>query len=203
VTDIPSHIPSAELLERIRRQRRHTLELLTVCAVGLVPWTVLLAFTLPHGYTVRQWRTTWVGFDVLLLLAMAATALLGWRRHRAVIVAAVATAALLACDAWFDVSLALGTPGVWGSAALAVCVELPLSVFLVRKVMGMLSLAQWPPRTPLGDGYQERADGEGRAGGRLRETPTPPAPAPAQAPPPPPASTAPGPPHSRPHPDPR
>lgn len=136
--------PSAQLLERIRRQRRHTLELLTVCAVGLVPWTVLLAFTLPSGYTVRQWRTTWVGFDVLLLLAMAATAVLGWRRHRAVVVAAVATGALLLCDAWFDVSLALGTPDVWWSVALAVCMELPLAGFLIHRVLGMLKLAQWP-----------------------------------------------------------
>ncbi|AYC40429.1 hypothetical protein DWG14_04694 [Streptomyces griseorubiginosus] len=130
--------------EYIRRQRRHTLELLVVCAVGLVPWTILLYFTLPSGYTVRQWRVTWVGFDVLLLLAMSATALLGWRRHRGVVVAAVATGALLVCDAWFDVSLALGTPAVWWSAALAVFVELPLAAFLLRKVLGMMSLAQWP-----------------------------------------------------------
>lgn len=153
--------PSAELLDRIRRQRRHTLELLTVSAVGLVPWTVLLWFTLPSGYTVRQWRTAWVGFDALLVLAMACTALLGWRRQRAVAVAATATAALLVCDAWFDVSLALGTPGVWLSAGLAVAVELPLAVFLLRRVLGMLSLAQWPPRTPLGDGDHESADQEG------------------------------------------
>ncbi|MEU6348609.1 hypothetical protein ABZ896_04705 [Streptomyces sp. NPDC047072] len=138
--------PSPELWERIRRQRRHTLELLTVCAVGLVPWTILLAVTLPSGYTVRQWRVTWVGFDVLLVLAMAATAVLGWRRHRAVVVAAVATGTLLACDAWFDVSLALGTPDVWFSVALAVCVELPLAAFLIRKVLGMMALAQWPHR---------------------------------------------------------
>ncbi|KUM67255.1 hypothetical protein ACFYZI_25565 [Streptomyces griseorubiginosus] len=136
--------PSEEMWEYIRRQRRHTLELLVVCAVGLVPWTILLYFTLPSGYTVRQWRVTWVGFDVLLLLAMSATALLGWRRHRGVVVAAVATGALLVCDAWFDVSLALGTPAVWWSAALAVFVELPLAAFLLRKVLGMMSLAQWP-----------------------------------------------------------
>ena len=147
--------PSTELLERIRRQRRHTLELLTVSAVGLVPWTVLLWFTLPSGYTVRQWRTAWVGFDALLVLAMACTALLGWRRHRAVAVAAAATAALLICDAWFDVSLALGTPDVWLSAVLAVAVELPLAWFLIRKVLGMLSLAHWPPRTPLADGDED------------------------------------------------
>ncbi|MFC8512943.1 hypothetical protein [Streptomyces sp. NPDC057257] len=150
-----SGAPSAELLERIRRQRRHTLELLTVSAVGLVPWTILLWFTLPSGYTVRQWRTAWVGFDVLLVFAMACTAVLGWRRHRAVAVSAAATAALLICDAWFDVSLALGTDGVWMSAAMAVCVEVPLAVFLIRKVLGMLSLAHWPPRTPLADGDEK------------------------------------------------
>ncbi|MEU9452133.1 hypothetical protein [Streptomyces sp. NPDC048277] len=156
MSDIRTERPSPELLERIRRQRRNTLQLIVVCAIGLVPWTVLLAFTLPSGYTVRQWRTSWVGFDVLLVLAMAATALLGWRRHRAVVVAAVATAALLVCDAWFDVSLALGTSDVWMSVALAVCVELPLAGFLAWTVLRMLALAEWPPADRLTDG-----DGEG------------------------------------------
>ncbi|MER7839345.1 hypothetical protein ABTY98_26565 [Streptomyces sp. NPDC096040] len=152
MSDIRTGRPSPELLERIRRQRRHTLELIVVCAIGLVPWTILLAFTLPSGYAVRQWRTTWVGFDVLLVLAMAVTALLGWRRHRPVAVAAVATGALLVCDAWFDVSLALGTPDVWMSAGLAVCVELPLAGFLIWKVLGMLALAGWPWADRLTDG---------------------------------------------------
>ena len=51
VGEAVAEVPSPQLLEHIRRQRRHTLELLTVCAVGLVPWTILLAFTLPSGYT--------------------------------------------------------------------------------------------------------------------------------------------------------
>lgn len=136
--------PDSDLLERVRRHRRHTLELLTVCAVALVPWTVLLAATLPSGYQVHHWRVTWVGFDVLLVVGMASTALLGWLRHRAVVMAAVATALLLICDAWFDVSLAFGTPEIWLSAALAVFAELPLAFYLIRRVMGMISLAQWP-----------------------------------------------------------
>jgi hypothetical protein len=87
---------------------------------------------------------TWVGFDVLLVLAMAATALLGWRRHRAVIVAAVFSAALLICDAWFDVALAFGTSDVWSAVALAVFAELPLAGYLIHRVTAMISLAQWP-----------------------------------------------------------
>jgi hypothetical protein len=75
---------------------------------------------------------------------MASTALLGWLRHRAVILAALATALLLICDAWFDVSLAFGTPEIWLSAALAAFAELPLAFYLIRRVTGMISLAQWP-----------------------------------------------------------
>ena len=138
----PTH--TSDLLERVRRHRRHTLELLTVCAVTLVPWTVVLALTLPSGYEVHQWRLTWVGFDILLVVAMASTALLGWRRNRAVVLAALTTSVLLICDAWFDVSLAFGTSEVWLSAALALFVELPLAVYLIRRVMAMISLAQWP-----------------------------------------------------------
>ena len=135
---------ATDVLERVRRHRRHTLELLTVCAVGLVPWTVVLALTLPSEYKVHQWRVSWVGFDVLLVVAMASTAILGRLRHRAVIVSGLAMAVLLICDAWFDVSLAFGTSEVWLSAALAVFVELPLAAFLIHRVMGMISLAQWP-----------------------------------------------------------
>ncbi|MFR0354950.1 hypothetical protein [Streptomyces sediminimaris] len=143
--------PPPELLERIRRHRRHTLEVLTVCAVALVPWTVLLALSLPSGYKVHHWRVAWVGFDVLLLVAMAATTLFGWLRHRAVILSGLATAVLLIGDAWFDVSLAFGTPEVWLSAALALFVELPLAGYLIHRVTRMLSLAQWPS-APTGSG---------------------------------------------------
>ncbi|PBC92621.1 hypothetical protein BX281_0304 [Streptomyces sp. Ag82_O1-15] len=41
--------------------------------------------TLPSVHEVRQWRVTWAGFDALLMVTMAATALLGRLRHRAVI----------------------------------------------------------------------------------------------------------------------
>ncbi|MFF4803224.1 hypothetical protein ACFY1U_33225 [Streptomyces sp. NPDC001351] len=150
--------PDGDLLERVRRHRRHTLELLTVCAVCLVPWTVLLGVTLPSGYQVHHWRVTWVGFDVLLVVAMASTALLGWLRHHAVIVAALATSLLLICDAWFDVSLAVGTSEIWLSAALAAFAELPLAFYLIRRVMGMISLVQWPTARVVACGDEQAAD---------------------------------------------
>jgi hypothetical protein len=152
--------PAADssLLERVRRHRRQTLELLTVCAVGLVPWTFLLAVTLPSRYQVHHWRVAWVGFDVLLVAAMASTAIFGWRRHRAVIGSALATAVLLICDAWFDVSLAFGTSEIWLSAALAVFAELPLAFYLIRRVMGMISLAQWPSAEAMARSDEQAAE---------------------------------------------
>ncbi|MEU8589194.1 hypothetical protein AB0C59_19635 [Streptomyces sp. NPDC048664] len=131
--------------DRDERRRRHAVELFAVSALGLVPWTVLLGLKLPSDHQVHAWRTTWVGFDVMLLVALAATAALGRRRHRAVVIPALASAVLLVCDAWFDVSLEFGTPDVWGAAALAVFVELPMAAFIVHRVRRVLRSLYAPP----------------------------------------------------------
>jgi hypothetical protein len=47
---------------------------------------------------------------------------------------------LLICDAWFDVSLDFGTPGIWTSAALAVFAELPLAGFMLHRAYSLLRL---------------------------------------------------------------
>ena len=127
------------------RRRRCVVELLALAVLGLVPWTVLMALTLPSDYRVHQWRTAWVGFDVLLLAAAGATAVLSRKGHGGAVMAALATAVLLVCDAWFDVSLDFGTPAVWASAALAVFVELPLAAFLAYRAHALLRL-HWAPR---------------------------------------------------------
>ena len=116
-----------------RKRRKHTINLLGICAVGLVPWTIVLALTLPHQYDAHHWRLAWVGFDMLLLLGLGATAYLGWRGRQMVIGTSVATAVLLVCDAWFDISLDLGTPAVWMSLASAVFIELPLAALLIHR----------------------------------------------------------------------
>ncbi|WP_199791417.1 hypothetical protein [Streptomyces sp. 142MFCol3.1] len=144
------------------RRRKHVVELLTASALVLVPWTVLLGLTLPSDYRVHAWRATWVGFDVLLLTALTTTAVLAKRRHRAVVMPALASAVLLVCDAWFDVSLSLGTPAVWGSLAFAVCAELPMAAFLFHRTHALLR-RQWAPRQPVdGDARQATEATTGR-----------------------------------------
>lgn len=106
-------------------------------AVLLLPWIVYLGFTLPSHQLTRHYRLSWVGFDVLLVLAMSRTAWLAFRERRQVELPAVATATLLLVDAWFDVTTA---PPGWPFAEaiiLAVCVELPtaaLALYISRRV---------------------------------------------------------------------
>lgn len=136
----------------IHRRRRSAFQLVGVCVAGLVPWTVYLALTLPNHYRAQHWNATWTGFDVLLLLSMAATGFLGWRRKVGVLLAAMATATMLVCDAWFDISLDVGTDEIWQSVGSAVFIELPLAAFFLRRAFLIAQLARagafpFPPRS--------------------------------------------------------
>ncbi len=99
--------------------------------VAMIPWTVMLAGSLPDRYVTLHWSTTWVGFDSLMIASFAVTGLLTWRHHRARWAAALVTATLLACDAWFDVSTASTVPDLVGSAITAALGELPLAALLI------------------------------------------------------------------------
>ncbi|ONF61873.1 helix-turn-helix domain-containing protein [Amycolatopsis keratiniphila] len=119
--------------------RRILLTVLAGAAVLLVPWTVYLAHTLPDRYDTGQWRAAWVGFDVALLLCFAAGAWLGLRRRRAAVPLLSATAAMLCCDAWFDVMLGWTSAERWTSVALAVFVEIPVAVVLAFAARRLLA----------------------------------------------------------------
>lgn len=126
--------------EQVRRKRRLSLELLWACTAFLLPWSIYLMISLPRSYSTRHYDLAWAGFDVLELLALGATAYLGLRRRQAMIGTAVAAATLLVCDAWFDIALDLGTPGIWSALAAAVLVELPLAAFLLHRVTLLMRL---------------------------------------------------------------
>jgi hypothetical protein len=132
------------------RRRKRIAELLAACAACLIPWTVMLGLTLPSSHRVHEWRLAWVGFDVLLIIALASTAWLAWRRSRAVILYAHATAVLLICDTWFDISLDAGTQDVWMAGGLALATELPLAAFLIHRAHALIALLPWPPAHTAG-----------------------------------------------------
>lgn len=109
-----------------------------VLLAGLVPWTVFLAFTLHARFEARHWNLAWVGFDTVLAAALAITAWAAWSRRQILVAAALATASMLLCDAWFDVATSLGTPDQALTIATALLAELPLAAFLfwlARRIM--------------------------------------------------------------------
>jgi hypothetical protein len=99
-------------------------------AAGFLAWIAVLALTLPSRYLTEHWNVTWVGFDVMLLASLLAA---GWalaRRRRWAAGALPVSAALLVCDAWFDVTTAAGGTATLVSLGLAAVVELPAAVGL-------------------------------------------------------------------------
>jgi hypothetical protein len=110
-------------------QRRSVLSLVA-CAAGLIPWTVGLAVTLPHRYVVGTWTLTWTGFDVALIGCFAVTAWALWKQRQIAMPAAITTAVLLLCDAWFDLLTAHRGGGLLVSATTAVFGEIPIAIVM-------------------------------------------------------------------------
>src|SRR5215469_13196937 len=106
--------------------------------IALAAWIGILAVTLPTYYHTGAWRGAWVGFDIGLLAAFAATGWAAWRRRQLLIICLVVLATLLLCDAWFDVVLDVRTPGFLASLLSAILVELPLAmlaIFMSRRLL--------------------------------------------------------------------
>jgi hypothetical protein len=113
---------------------RRVLLLLTItAAVCLIPWTAYLALNLPEQHHTDQWRLAWVGFDTALIGCFATAAWLDWRRRRLAIPMLGVTAALLCCDAWFDIMLESGSTARRSSVLMAALFEVPLAGFLVLR----------------------------------------------------------------------
>jgi hypothetical protein len=102
---------------------------LAATAVGgfLVPWSAVLAKTLPESAHVRRWSVAWAGLDGAEAVAALAVAGLLARGDRRAAVPAAAFGALALADAWFDVTTS--APGRQSAIAIAEAagVEIPLA----------------------------------------------------------------------------
>ena len=87
-----------------RRRARRYAWLYTAAAAALLPWIVYLAVTLPRRNTDLHYRAAWVGFDALLVVALARTAYMAFRVDPRITFSATVTATLLFVDAWFDIT---------------------------------------------------------------------------------------------------
>ena len=126
---------------RFLRRRRLALLIFIGCCVVLAGWIIVLMLTLPKQYTANHWRPAWVGFDVALLAAFAATAWAAWRERQVLILCLTVTGTLLCCDAWFDVLLDLGTRQFPMSIASALVAELPLAFMMFNAARRLVRMS--------------------------------------------------------------
>jgi len=104
---------------------------LLATAVALVPWTLWLTVTLPARHITEHYDIAWAGFDIALATAFALTAWAALRGSGALAPLAAATAAMLLCDAWFDIVTSQGGGERVEAVLEAVFAELPLAALCV------------------------------------------------------------------------
>ncbi|WP_146088324.1 hypothetical protein [Actinacidiphila yanglinensis] len=130
----------------VRHLRVLFLAVVTGSFLFLIPWIGYLSVSLPTHHEVDQWRFAWVGFDGALIAAIGVTAWCAWRRLQIFIPWALVTAALLCCDAWFDIVLDWNSDELTGAILTAVFAELPLAALLVyvaRKMIRLTVIIAW------------------------------------------------------------
>ena len=145
-------LPDPVKRNRIRRAR---IGLMAGGAIGLIPWIVFLGLSLPVDYVAHNWSVTWIGFDVLLVTMMTATAVLAFLRRQLLVLAGFTTGILLICDAWFDIMTA-APDDRWVSLLTAFLAELPLAALLIlgtTRIIRLNAVRQWQmePHAPLWD----------------------------------------------------
>jgi len=101
--------------------------LFLLTAIGLVPWALWLTFSLPSRHVTHHYDLAWVGFDIALAVAFAATATAAARCSRWLVPLAAVTATMLVCDAWFDIVTSDGGGERVEAVLEAVLGELPLA----------------------------------------------------------------------------
>lgn len=94
----------------------------------LIPWTVAIAQVLPSKHLDQSWDVVWTGFDIGLLISLAATAYFGLRKSGWVVPASAAAGTFLLIDAWFDCWTAKNGWETILSFSSAVLFEIPLAI---------------------------------------------------------------------------
>ena len=147
--------PLSDLIdpEYLGRMRRIRLSLMIGGSIAMIPWLAYLYVTLPDRYVAHNWTVTWIGFDILLVVFMLATAILGHLRRQLLMLAAFTSGVLLICDAWFDLMTA-GPKDLWLSLVTGLLIELPLAIFMITGAgrivrLTMMRLRRMDSQTPL------------------------------------------------------
>jgi hypothetical protein len=152
----PLRVPPPEVQKRARRLAW----LYTGAAAILLPWIVLLAITLPRRQFDTHYRAAWVGFDLLLVLAISRTAYMAFRLDPRIQLPATATATLLFVDAWFDMTTSGNRNQFLQAFVLAILIEIPSAIFSLYLAYQVNRRVNELARLNLSSGHTGQQEGE-------------------------------------------
>jgi hypothetical protein len=125
------------------RVHRWVPRVLALVALALVPWTLWLTFSLPSRHVTEHYDLAWVGFDIALATAFAATAWSALRRPRWLVALAAATGTMLVCDAWFDIVTSSGGAERVEAVVEAAFAEVPLAAICAYIIIEAERFEEW------------------------------------------------------------
>jgi hypothetical protein len=142
----PRHEPPRRLARPCERMPRSAKSWLgrgvVIAGLGMIPWVLILAGTLPSTIRAAHWPAAWAGLDSLEAVGLVTTGVALIRRYSWLCLPAAATSTLLVVDAWFDITTS--APGSAANVAIAMAVfpELPMA-----GLCAMLAVRNAPPST--------------------------------------------------------
>lgn len=99
-----------------------------IFALVLLPWTLYLAESLPRHHVTLHWDISWVGLNVVLILALAMTGYLSYIQSRWVAISSTVLGSVLLLDAWFDILGQHSPQELRQALLLAIFIEIPLAI---------------------------------------------------------------------------
>ena len=132
---------------------------LATVGLGLLPWMIYLATSLPASSTAYHWAAAWVGLDAMEAAGLIGTGVLVYRRDPRYCLVSTATAALLLVDAWFDVTTAPPGSGALASLLMAAFAEVPAAALCIGLALSGLRRAGARVQPPAAAGTSHDAAG--------------------------------------------
>lgn len=99
-----------------------------ILALAVLLWTVHLSADLPPRHINWHWDISWIGFDIVLSIALAVIGLLAYKKSRWIVIPTTMLGTLLIVDVWFDILSQRGGDELHEAILLALFIELPLAI---------------------------------------------------------------------------
>jgi hypothetical protein len=114
------------------KYNRRKLVIFQLGVLLMISWIIYLRFSLPKTYDAQHWRFAWVGFDFGLSASLIITFIRHYRNNLRSANSAVVASTFLFIDSWFDVITARKGDDRITAVCLALFIQLPLAIFLIR-----------------------------------------------------------------------